>query len=470
MLSLTVNTPKPFLSTPFLPNHLHPHPHPPPLNPLKPPKPLSVSALILPSSSPSPKSSSRLILPNSSSSPSQNQQVQVYQPFRPPASPLPPRYRTLDTNARLEILTNRLGRWFEYSSLIPSLISEGFTSSLLEDITGMASIEQNLLVVAGQVRDSLIEVTDPETVSYFDGPGSPEILYELRILNTEHRASAAKFIIKFGFEPKATEELARSMKDYTRRYGERGFEYFDGDSPGDCLAYMYYRQAHEHKSAISPEFSKYALERALEVVETERAREIVLADIEGKDKVVGEAELEVETYVKVPVVRMVFGEVAESSNVVVFPVCKAEGREIEVEEAPWECGMVGEFGVVQAEKGWNRWVVLPGWLPVVGLNRGGVAVAFPRAKGVLPWKDKKKQDRNEELLVVADRGRKEVESEDSFYLVLSGGNGSGDEVLKVERGATLKEMGVEMSLGTVVLVVRPPRDDMEDQIGDDEWD
>lgn len=307
-------------------------------------------------------------------------------------------------------------------------------------------------------------------MSYFDGPGSPEILYELRILNTEQRAAAARFIIKFGFEPTAAEELARSMKDYPRRYGERGYGDFDENSPGDCLAYMYYRQAHEHKSAISAEFSKAALQRALEVVETERARQVVLAEIESKDKDIGEDELEIDTYVKVPVVRMVFGEVAESSSVVVFPVCKAEGREIEVEEAPWECGMVGEFGVVQAEKGWNRWVVLPGWLPVVGLNRGGVAVAFPRAKGVLPWKDLKKQDRNEELLVVADRGRKEVSSEDSFYLVVSGGNGSGEEVLKVERGGTLKEMGVEMSLGTVVLVVRPPRDEMDDQIADDEWD
>lgn len=454
MLSLTANTTsKSFLSTPFLPHY---HPPPPPLLSRPPPKPLSVSALIIPSSS----------SPGSFTTPAQKQQ-QLYQPYRPPPSPLPARYRTLDTNARLEILTNRLGRWFEYSSLIPSLISEGFTSSILEDITGIPSIEQNLLVVAGQVRDSLIEVTDHDTVSYYDNPGSPEILYEIRILNTQQRADAARFIIKHSFDSRRAEELARSMKDYPRRYGERGWESFDGNIPGDCLAFMYYRQALEHKSASVLELSVAAFERALEVVETEVARTRVLQDMDGTLEE-DEAVIE-DVFVKVPVVRMGFGEVAESSKVVVLPVCRAEEREMEVEEAPWECGMVGQFGIVGAERGWSQWVVLPGWLPIASLDRGAVAVRFPKAKGVLPWKDKRK-DLEEEILVVVDRGQKEVVSEEGFYLVVGGGNGSGDEALKVERASRLKTMGVEKSLGTVVLVARPPRDDVDDQLSEEDWD
>ncbi|KAG6437555.1 hypothetical protein SASPL_102474 [Salvia splendens] len=145
--------------------------------------------------------------------------------------------------ARLDILANRLGLWFEYASLI----SEGFISTTLKEITGIASIEQNLLVVANQVRDSLVEATDADTVSYFNNPGSPEILYEIRILNTPQRAAAARFIIRHGFDAKKAEELARSMKDYPRRFEERGWEFFDGNIPGDCLAFMFFRQAHEHK-------------------------------------------------------------------------------------------------------------------------------------------------------------------------------------------------------------------------------
>ncbi|XP_057778726.1 rubisco accumulation factor 1.1, chloroplastic-like [Salvia miltiorrhiza] len=456
MVSLTANTtPKPFLSTPFLP-HLHLHPHPSLFKPS--PKPLSISALILPYSSTPSRNQ------NQKQQPPQLQQV--YQPYRAPPSPLPARYRTLDTLARLEILTNRLGLWFEYASLIPSLISEGFTSSTLEEITGIPSIEQNLLVVAGQVRDSLIEATDAETVSYFDNSGSAEILYEIRILNTPQRAAAARFIIKHGFDANRAEELARSMKDHPRRFEERGWEYFDGNIPGDCLAFMFFRQAHEHKTASSPDWTLPALQKALEMAETERARLRVLEDLEGKEEE-AEIEDEVVTAAPVPVVRLVYGEVAESSAVVVLPVCRAEGREMEVQEAPWECGMRGNFGIVEAEKSWSGWVVLPGWLPIAGLGRGGAVVRFPKAKGVLPWKDKRK-DVEEEILVVVDRGQKEVVAEDGFYLVVGGGNGSGDEALKVERGVKLKQTGVESSLGTVLLVVRPPRDDVEDQLVDDD--
>ncbi|KAG8380688.1 hypothetical protein BUALT_Bualt06G0042000 [Buddleja alternifolia] len=449
-------TPKPlFLSTPFLPNHLNPAQ--PPLK--SPPKTLSVSALIIPPSSSS----------YSQNQKQKQQQQQLYLPFKPPPSPLPSKYRSLDTNGRLDILTNRMGPWFEYAPLISSLTQEGFTSSTLEEITGIASIEQNRLVVASQVRDSLVECcTDDETVSYFDSPGSPEILYEIRILNTPQRSAAARFIIDNGFDGKRAEELARSMKDFPRRSGDRGWESFDGNSPGDCLAFMYFRQALEHKSAFFPELSKAALERALEVAETERAKQRVVKDLERSDEE-GEGGVEIDELVRVPVVRLAIGEVAESSVVVVLPVCRAEGREIELEAAPWECGMEGNFGIVQAEKGWKQWVVLPGWSPVVPLKRGGVVVAFPQARGVLPWKGKRR-DADEEVLVVADRGRKEVEYDDGFYLVVSGGNGSGEEGLKVERGAKLKEMGVEKSLGTVVLVVRPPREEMDDQLGDDAWE
>ncbi|KAL1546129.1 Rik1-associated factor 1 [Salvia divinorum] len=448
---VSVAASKPFLSTPFLPHlHLPASLHKPP------PKPLSISALILPHSR----------SPNQRQPPPPPPPQQVYQPYRAPPSPLPARYRNLDTMARLEILTNRLGQWFEYSSLIPSLISEGFTSSTLEDITGIASIEQNLLVVANQVRDSLVEATDADTVSYFDNPGSAEILYEIRILNTPQRAEAARFIIRHGFDAKKAEELARSMKDYPRRCEERGWEFFDGNIPGDCLAFLFFRQAHEHKTASSPDWTIPALEKALEMAETERARLRVLEDLEGKENE-PEVEDELAKALRVPVVRLVYGEVAESTEVVVLPVCKAEGREMEVQEAPWECGMGGNFGIVQSEKSWSVWVVLPGWMPIAGLNRGGVAVRFGNAKGVLPWKDKRK-NLDEEILVVVDRGQKEVEVEDGFYLVVGGGNGTGTEALKVERGVKLREMGVEKSLGMVLLVVRPPRDDIEDQLVDDD--
>ncbi|CAI9773094.1 unnamed protein product [Fraxinus pennsylvanica] len=440
------------ISTSFLPTRHH-------LlltNPRKfssPPKSLSISALIL---------------PPSSSSPPQKQQL--YQPFRPPPSPLPAKYRSLDTNARMEVLINRMGLWYEYAPLIPSLNQDGFTSANLEEITGIPSGEQNRLVVAAQVRESLVQFTDPDTVAYFDPAGFSELLYEIRLLNNQQRATAARFIVANKFDGKQTQELARAMKDFPRRYGDRGWDSFNGKLSGDCLGFMYFRQAQEHKTASSPELRKAALERALEVVDSDKAKKKVEEELERKDgEERGASDMDPDGLVRVPVVRMAVGEVAESSVVAILPVCKVEEGEIEVEAAPWECGMEGEFGVLEAEKGWTRWVVLPGWEPVATLKRGGVAVLFPKAKGILPYKSKRREV-EEEILVVADRGRTEVSVDDGFYLVASGGNGIQEEGLKVEKGSKLKESGVTESLGTVILVVRPPREENEDQLADDDWE
>lgn len=324
--------------------------------------------------------------------------------------------------------------------------------------------------MASQVRESLVQSEiDPDILSFFY-TGGAELLYEIRLLSASQRASAAKYLVLNKFDAKLSLELARAMKDKPRRKGDKGWESFDGDLPGDCLAFMYFRQAQEHRTASSLELWRSALERALQAVESENGRKRVLEELEGKkdgedkDKE-GAAAAD---RVMVPVVRMQIGEVAESSVVAVLPVCRAEETEVEVEEAPWECAGVGDFGVVEAEKGWSRWVVLPGWEPVATLKRGGVAVAFKNAS-VLPRRAKK-WNREEAILVVADRGRKEVVTDDNFYLVVGGGNGSVEEGLKVERGLELKEIGVKESLGTVVLVVRPPREVDDDQLSDEDWE
>ncbi|MCE3217118.1 hypothetical protein HAX54_010439, partial [Datura stramonium] len=340
---------------------------------------------------------------------------------------------------------------------------EGFTPPTLEEITGITGVEQNRLVVAAQVRESLMESSlDPETLSFFDSGGA-ELLYEIRLLSSRQRADAATFIVRNGFDAKQAQELARAMKDYPRRRMDYGWDKFNGDSPGDCLAFLYFRLAQEHAAAAAEDSRMTALEKAVEVVESEGARNVLVEELEGKRAA---KESVSDDGVTVPLVRMKLGEVAESTKVVVLPVCKAEQRELEVEAAPWECGGVGDFGVVEAEKDWRRWVVLPGWQPIAGLERGGVAVSFKSGK-LLPWKEKRKY-KEEPVLVVTDRRRKEVTMDDGFYLVLGGGNGSGDEGLKVERGLSLKEMGVEKSLGMVLLVVRPPRWEDEDQVIDED--
>ncbi|PON55456.1 Rubisco accumulation factor [Parasponia andersonii] len=393
------------------------------------------------------------------------QQQQLYQPFRPPPSPLPSQFRSLDTASRLEVLANRLGLWFEYAPIIPSLIQEGFTPPSIEEATGISGVEQNRLVVAAQVRGSLLQSkTDPDIVAAFD-LGGAELLYEIRLLSVQQRSAAACYIAANGFDAKGAQDLARAMKDFPRRRGDKGWESFNYAHPGDCLSFMYYRQSREHKNPSEQRTA--ALEQALKVAETEGAKSRVLQDLKDREGDREGAKGEIGEAVRVPVVRLKIGEVAEASTVAVLPVCRAEEWE-EVLEAPGGCRTEGEFGVVVAEKGWKRWVVLPGWEPVVRLGNGGVVISFRDARA-LPWKTNRWY-KEEAILVVADRERKEVAADDGLYLVAANGEGDGGEGLKVVRGSVLKETSVKESLGTVVLVVRPPSEDTDNQLSDEDWE
>ncbi|KAJ4886188.1 hypothetical protein Rs2_25936 [Raphanus sativus] len=373
----------------------------------------------------------------------------LYQPFRPPSSPVPPQFRSLDSAGKIEILAGRLALWFEYAPLISSLYAEGLTPPNIEELTGISSIEQNRLIVGTQVRDSISQsLHEPELIAAFD-TGGAELLYEIRLLSTTQRVAAATYIIDRGFDSKRAQDLARAIKDYPSRRGDVGWLDFDYNLPGDCLAFLYYRQSRENKNPSEQRTSM--LQLALEAAESEKAKKKLERELNGGEE---EEKVKVEEVkaVTIPVVRLKFGEVAGASSVVVLPVCKAEEGEKNVLEAPMEINAGGDFKVVEAERGWKRWVVLPSWKPVAAIGRGGVAVSFRDDRKVLPWDGKE-----EPLLVVVDRERSEVESGDGYYLVAE------ENGLKLKKGSVLKEGSVEESLGMVLLVVRPPRED------DDDW-
>ncbi|GMH13212.1 hypothetical protein Nepgr_015053 [Nepenthes gracilis] len=419
----------------------------------------SVRKHISASSSPPPP-----IIPSSPLTSPQPQNL--YQPFRPPPSPLPPKYQNLDAAGRFEILSNRLGLWFEYAPLISALFQEGFTPSSIEELTGISGVEQNRLVVAAKVRGSLSESSHlgPEALSYFDNGGA-ELLYEIRLLSATQRAAAARHLVQNRLDAKGARDVARAIKDFTLRRGDPGWESFDNNLPGDCLSFMYFRQSREYNNPSEKRTA--ALESALEAAESDKAKKRVLQELQGKGEDRKERE-GADDGVRVPVVRMKTGEVAAASKVVVLPVCMAEEKEDGVLIAPFECRSEGEFGVMVSDKGWDRWVVLPGWEPVMGIESGGVVVSFPDAHA-LPWKSNRWYV-EEPILVVADRGRKDVTSDDGFYLVMKSSDGGSSGSLKVERGLALKDMGIRESIGMVVLVVRPPKEEVEDQLNDDDWE
>ncbi|BAF26626.1 rubisco accumulation factor 1, chloroplastic [Oryza sativa Japonica Group] len=392
---------------------------------------------------------------------------QLYQPFHPPPSPLPDKYKDLDLGQRLAVLRDRLGLWHEYAPLISALSREGFTPSSIEEATGISGVEQNSVVVATQVRDSLVadEGGFPaELLRYFDSYGGPELLYELRFLNARQRADAARHAIDRRLEPRGVRELARSMKDFPQRRGDDGWEAFTRDNPGDCLAFARFRQSRE---AIDAEDSVAELERALEVVDTEPARARVEAELDrARRKAAGE-EVDDEdgaanaaaaaSRPAVPVVRLMYGEVAEATTVLLLPVVREGDGGEALAHAPRRTRTDADLGMVEVDKGWTRWAVVPGWGPVAEV--AGEAVVIELADGrTLPWRSAEA----ERVLVVANRGRREV-VEDGIYVVEREGR------LVVEKGRKLAAEGVGEAAAEVLVVVRPPRDE-DDMISDDEWD
>lgn len=104
--------------------------------------------------------------------------------------------------------------------LLPSLLQQGFTSPTIEESIEISGFEQNRLIVAAQVRDSLVQSnSDSEIVSVFDTSGA-ELLYEIRLLRAKQRASTSLFIIENLLDAKTAQDLARAMKDFPRRRGD----------------------------------------------------------------------------------------------------------------------------------------------------------------------------------------------------------------------------------------------------------
>ena len=387
----------------------------------------------------------------------------LYQPFHPPPSPLPPSYRTLDLTQRLEVLRDRMGRWHEYAPLIAALSRDGFTPSSIEEATGISGVEQNCLVVASQVRDSLLSETaafPPDLVPYFDSLGGPELLYELRFLNARQRADAAKHSIDHRLEPKGVRELARSMKDFPRRRGvDDGWEDFDGASPGDCLAFARFRQSRE---AIDVADRIAELERALQVVATDPARARVELEMERARKKAAGEEVEEEDDAAaarpaVNVVRLQYGEVAEATTVLLLPVVRETDGVAAMEAAPRRTKTDVDLGIVEVDKAWARWAVVPGWGPVAAAAEEAVVVELADGRK-LPWRTAEE----EPVLVIANRSQKEV-AEKGLYILEKEGR------LVVERGRKLAEQGITTAAAEVLIVVRPPRDE-DDMISDEEWD
>lgn len=149
-----------------------------------------------------------------------------------------------EANELMRSLLHKEGSWVEWGQLCQKLQKAGYDSQIIFERTGFQTVQQNLIIVAAQVYQSIVQAgASKEMLSYFQGPRS-DVLYEFRILNQEQRAAAADLAFTKKLDVDDAREVAKAVKDLSRLSQlPAGFS----NNPGDALAYQCWKLARQKK-------------------------------------------------------------------------------------------------------------------------------------------------------------------------------------------------------------------------------
>lgn len=298
--------------------------------------------------------------------------------------------------ALLQSLRRKEGVWVEWATACQRLQKEGYTPQQIFEETGFEPIQQNQIIVAGQVYNAIANGEGMDAVEHHFRQRGSDILYEFRILNQPGRVAAAQLSLDKGLDSDEAHELAKAVRDYTRLTAiPEGFAPLD-QHPGDAIAYYYWKlarlqsdlQARSRLIAQGLRFAESASARsAIEKLLTDftvfKSRPAPLMPIYRLDSeeelprivpVAGQLPLEVDAFKTVPIVE---------------------------EEEP--------FRIVKFS-GTGAWIPLPGWQTVLSAEDPVVVLAKTHQ---LPLPQ---TSATENVLVLIDRAQRQWNA-DSYFLV-----------------------------------------------------
>ena len=148
----------------------------------------------------------------------------------------------INTEELIFKLRRKMGTWLEWGEACQQLQKARISPQDIFEQTGFEPIQQNQIIVAAQVFRS-VEAGDASApvIEHFTTRGS-DVLYELRILSQQERASAAELAFNHGIDLEEAREVAKAMKDYGRLKAlPDGYE----RSPGDAVAHQSWRLARQ---------------------------------------------------------------------------------------------------------------------------------------------------------------------------------------------------------------------------------
>ncbi|MBD2459546.1 hypothetical protein H6G89_00680 [Oscillatoria sp. FACHB-1407] len=342
----------------------------------------------------------------------------------PPDNLNQPSENDINAEELLRSLRRKEGTWHDWGRACQQLQKAGYNPQQIFEATGFEPIQQNQIVVAAQVYESIDKVGVSTAVQQrFERTGS-DSLYELRILNQGDRAAAAELLVEKGIDSEGAREVAKALKDFSR-LSTPPAEF--ANPPGDAVAYHYWRLARQQSDL---QMRSRLIAMALRFATSESARrqvEQLLTDFtvtkarKAPSLPVYRLESESELARILPVVGKLPLTVADLQAV---PLLEEEGA----------------FRLVKFS-GTGAWVPVPGW-QIVFSAEDPVVILADRDQLPHPL-----SGATEEVLVMIDRAQREWD--DLSYFVIDN-----DGELQLQWFAEPPSIPL---LGRVLVVLRPKK-------------
>lgn len=330
----------------------------------------------------------------------------------------------IDAQGLLHSLRRKEGNWVGWGKACQQLQKAGYSPQKIFEATGFEPIQQNQLVVATQVYESMLEIGVSETVkSRFERTGS-DTLYEFRILNQADRAAAAELVVAQGVDSEGSRDVAKALKDFSRLSSPpNGF----ASVPGDAVAYHYWRLARQQPDL---QVRSRLIAMGLRFASSDTARQQVeklLTDFTvTKAKPIPTLPLyRLETESELPRVLPVVGR---------LPLTAEDLKAVPLLEEEGSFGMVRFSGV-------GAWVPMPGWQIVFSAEDPVVILADTNHLPAQVSGDV------EDVLIMLDRAQREWD-EFSYFMVEQDGH------LALQWFAEAPDVPI---VGRVLVIMRPKK-------------
>lgn len=331
---------------------------------------------------------------------------------------------TEEAQELMRSLLHKEGSWVDWGKVCQQLQKAGYSAQKIFEETGFQASQQNLVIVASQVYNSISQADLAEEVlKYFQGPRS-DVLHEFRILNQSQRVAAAQLAYEKKLDVDGAHQVARAVKDFSRLSQlPPGFT----KHPGDAVAYLCWKNARQKKDLQA---RSRLIAQGLKFAHSQTAREKIetlLSDF---------TVIPTSTAPLLPIYRL------ESENELPYIVPLAGSFPLTRPQIEAVAQITREepFGNIKI-KGDAAVVPLPGWQAIL---KATDPVGFFERSDRLPASVSGK---TEQVLVIIDRAIQEW-NVNSYFLVET------EDKLELQWFEEAPELNI---IGQLVLIMRPKK-------------